>query len=270
MPSDQDPVAPEQPAARRRRPLRRVLPVAVVLVLVAVVLVSGWHTVLSLETLVRHRMAIDAFLTEHRVAGLAIYVAVYIGAVALSIPGAIWLTLAGGILFGAFAGTAATVVGATVGATIIFMVAQSAVGEGLLRRAGPRAARIAEGIRADAFHYLLFLRLVPAFPFFLVNLAAALVAVPLATFVTATMIGIIPATFAFSLAGAGLDSIIAAQAGSFQACLATGRSDCRIHFEPAQVLTPQLLAAFVALGVVALVPVAVRRWRTRRAPAPPQ
>ena len=188
----------------------------------------------------------------------------------LSVPGAIWLTLAGGILFGAFAGTAATVVGATVGATIIFMIAQSAVGEGLLRRAGPRAARIAEGIRADAFHYLLFLRLVPAFPFFLVNLAAALVAVPVATFVAATVIGIIPATFAFSLAGAGLDSIIATQAGSFRACVATGRGDCQIHFEPAQILTPQLLAAFVALGVIALVPVAVKRWRTRRAPAPPQ
>ena len=75
--------------------------------------------------------------------------------------------------------------GLVVGATIIFKIAQSALGEGLLRKAGPRAAKIAEGIQADAFNYLLFLRLVPAFPFFLVNLAAALVAMPLWTFVAA-------------------------------------------------------------------------------------
>jgi len=97
-----------------------------------------------------------------------------------------------------------------------------------------------------------------------VNLAAALVAMPLSTFIAATAIGIIPATFAFSLAGAGLDSVIAAQAASFQACVAAGRTDCRIHFDPTQVLTPQLVAALVALGIVALVPVVVKRWRARR------
>jgi uncharacterized membrane protein YdjX (TVP38/TMEM64 family) len=266
MPADQDLVAADKAAPSRRPLVRRLLPVAVVLALLAIVLLSDWRSALSLETLVRNRMAIDSFLAEHRLAGLAIYMAIYICAVALSVPGAVWLTLAGGILFGAFLGTTATVVSATIGATIIFRIAQSAFGEGLLRRAGPRAGKIAEEIRADAFHYLLFLRLVPAFPFFLVNLAAALVAMPLSTFVAATAIGIIPATFAFSLAGAGLDSIIAAQAASFQACVAAGRSDCRIHFEPAQVLTPKLVAALIALGLLALVPVVVKRWRARQAP----
>ena len=264
MPADQDLAAAPKTVPIRRPLLRRLLPVAVVLALVVVVLVSDWRSALSLETLVRHRMAIDAFLAEHRLAGLAIFMAIYIGVVALSVPGAVWLTLAGGILFGAFLGAAATIVSATIGASIIFKIAQSAVGEALLRRAGPRAGKIAEGIRADAFNYLLFLRLVPAFPFFLVNLAAALVAMPLSTFIAATAIGIIPATFAFSLAGAGLDSVIAAQAASFQACVAAGRTDCRIHFDPTQVLTPQLVAALVALGIVALVPVVVKRWRARR------
>jgi uncharacterized membrane protein YdjX (TVP38/TMEM64 family) len=209
-------------------------------------------------------MAIDAFMAEHRVAAVALYMLIYVAVVALSVPGAVWLTLAGGILFGAWVGAAATVVAATIGATIIFKVAQSAVGESLLRRAGPRAAKVAEDIRADAFSYLLFLRLVPAFPFFLVNLAAALVAMPLSTFVAATVIGIIPATFAFSLAGAGLDSVIAAQAASFQACTAAARTDCRVAFDPAQVLTPQLVAALVALGMIALLPVIVKRWRAHR------
>jgi uncharacterized membrane protein YdjX (TVP38/TMEM64 family) len=202
-------------------------------------------------------------MADYRLAALALYMLVYIVVVALSVPGAVWMTLTGGVLFGAFLGTAATVVSATIGAAIIFKVAQSAAGEGLLRRAGPRVARIAEGIRADAFCYLLFLRLVPAFPFFLVNLAAALVAVPLSTFIVATFVGIIPATFAFTLAGAGLDSVIAAQAASFEDCVTAGRSDCRIDFDPAQVLTPELIAALVALGIVALAPVVVKRRRAR-------
>jgi uncharacterized membrane protein YdjX (TVP38/TMEM64 family) len=264
MPADQELTAAPKTAARRWPAVRRLLLLVLVVALVAAVLMSDWRSAVSLETLVLHRMAIDAFMTEHRLAGLAIFMLLYIVVVALSVPGAVWLTLTGGILFGPFVGTAATVVSATIGASVIFKIAQSAVGETLLRRAGPRAAKVAEGIRADAFHYLLFLRLVPAFPFFLVNLAAALVAMPLPTFIAATMIGIIPATFAFSLAGAGLDSVIAAQAASFQACNDAGRADCRIHFDPTQVLTPQLVGALVALGIIALVPVVVKRWRARR------
>jgi uncharacterized membrane protein YdjX (TVP38/TMEM64 family) len=264
MPADQD-LAAVTPATRRGRSLlRRLAPVALLAALAALVLLSDWHSLLSLETLVRHRMAIDAFLAEHLLAAVALYMLVYIVVVALSVPGAVWLTLAGGALFGAMVGTVATVVSATVGATIIFKIAQSACGESLLRRAGPRVAKVAEDIRADAFNYLLFLRLVPAFPFFLVNLAAALVAMPLSTFVAATVIGIIPATFAFSLAGAGLDSVIVAQASSFQACIAAGRTDCRVDFDPTHILTPQLVAALVALGIIALVPIVVRRWRAHR------
>jgi uncharacterized membrane protein YdjX (TVP38/TMEM64 family) len=269
MPADRDITATADPPARRGAALRRLVPIAVVLALLLAVLLSEWRSALSLETLVRHRITIDAFLAEHWLAGIAIFMAAYIGVVALSVPGAVWLTLAGGILFGPFVGTAATVVSATIGAAIIFQIAQSAVGEALLRRAGPRATKVAEGIRADAFNYLLFLRLVPAFPFFLVNLAAALVAVPLPTFIAATAIGIVPATFAFSLAGAGLDSVLAGQAASFQACIAAGRTDCRVNFDPMQVLTPQLIAALIALGLLALLPVLVKRWRGRRQAASP-
>lgn len=264
MPADQDLAAPAKAPARGLMSWRRWLPVAIVLALAALVLLSDWRSVLSLETLVRNRMAIDAFLAEHRLAGLVIYMLLYIAVVALSVPGAVWLTLTGGFLFGVLIGAAATVVSATIGATIIFMIAQSAIGEALLRRAGPRAGRIAEDIRADAFNYLLFLRLVPVFPFFLVNLAAALVAMPLTTFVAATMIGVIPGTVAFTLAGAGLDSVIAAQASSFEACVAAGRTDCTVDFDPSHVLTPKLVAALVALGVIALIPVIVKRWRGRR------
>lgn len=254
-----------------RARLRRYAPIAVIVLAMVVVFATGAHRQVSLETLVRHRMAIDAFIAAHGVVAVAAFMAIYVIAVALSIPGAIFLTIAGGILFGVAVGGTATVVSATIGATIIFLVARSACGESLVRRAGPLACKLAEGFRADAFSYLLFLRLVPAFPFFLVNLAPALVGVKLSTFVAATLIGIIPATFAFAFFGSGLDSVIAAQEGIYRACLASGGTDCKLHFDLGMIATPRLLAALATLGVIALIPVIVKRLRARTAgsrPAP--
>lgn len=251
----------------RRASLKRYLPVALVALAMVVVFATGAHRQVSLETLVRHRMAIDAFIDAHAVAAVAVFMTAYVVVVALSIPGAVFLTVSGGILFGTLVGASATVVAATTGATIIFLVARSACGEGLLRRAGPLAGKIAAGFRADAFSYLLFLRLVPAVPFFLVNLAPALVGVKLSTFVTATFIGIIPATVAFSFFGSGLDSVIAAQEQIYRACLATGRTDCHLPFDLSMIVTPRLLAALAALGVIALVPVVVKRLRAKKAGA---
>jgi uncharacterized membrane protein YdjX (TVP38/TMEM64 family) len=274
-PTPADLSARPEPAAARgaclRARLRRFAPIAVVLLAMLAVFASGAHRHLSLETLVRHRMAIDAFMAHHMVAALGVFIAIYIVVVALSIPGALFLTITGGILFGALIGGAASVTGATVGATLIFLIARSACGENIVRRAGPLACKIAEGLRADAFSYLLFLRLVPAFPFFLVNLVPALAGVKLRTFMAATAIGIVPATFAFAFFGSGLDSVLAAQQGSYRACLAAGRGECPIHFDLGTLVTPQLLAAFAALGALALVPVVVKRLRrrhVRQSPAP--
>jgi uncharacterized membrane protein YdjX (TVP38/TMEM64 family) len=178
--------------------------------------------------------------------------------------GAVFLTLSGGFLFGVVVGASAAVIGATAGATLIFLLARTALGEPLLRRAGPRAQQLAQGFRDDAFSYLLFLRLVPVFPFFLVNLVPAFAGVRLAPFVAATALGVIPAALVYAFAGTGLDSVITAQKNSFQDCLAAGHADCRLTFDARDVLTPHLLGALVALGLLALVPVVVRRWRARR------
>ena len=254
--------------APRRASLKRYLPVALVVLAMAAVFATGAHRHVSLETLVRHRMAIDAFIDAHGVAAVAVFMTVYVVVVALSIPGALFLTIAGGILFGTLVGGAATVVAATIGATIIFLVARSACGESLFRRAGTLAHKIADGFRADAFSYLLFLRLVPAVPFFLVNLAPALVGVKLRTFVAATFIGIIPATVAFSFFGSGLDSVLAAQEKIYRTCLATGRTDCHLQFDLSMIVTPQLLAALATLAVIALIPVLVKRLRARNSARP--
>jgi uncharacterized membrane protein YdjX (TVP38/TMEM64 family) len=148
-----------RPASR----LRRFVPLAVIALAMIVVFATGAYRHVSLETLIRHRMAIDAFIEAHAIVAIAAFMAVYIVVVALSIPGAAFLTISGGILFGTFVGGIAAVIAATIGATIVFLVAKSACGENLVRRAGPLAGKLSEGFRADAFSYLLFLRLVPAF-----------------------------------------------------------------------------------------------------------
>ncbi len=252
------------PSPDRARSLtRRLTPLIVVVLLVGAAYAIVGHGGISLTALVRHRMAIDAFVSEYRVLAVLAYIALYTGAVALSVPGAVFLTVTGGFLFGLAVGASAAVIGATTGATLIFLVARTALGEPLLRRAGPRAAQLAQGFRDDAFSYLLFLRLVPAFPFFLVNLVPAFAGVRLAPFVTATALGIIPGALVYAFAGTGLDSVIAEQKNAYSDCLAAGRSDCQLSFDAKDVLTPQLIGALIALGLLALVPVIVKRLRAR-------
>ena len=239
------------------------MPLIAVVVLAVIGYLTIGRTGISLEALVRHRMAIDAFVSEHRVLAVLAYIGLYTVAVALSVPGAAFLTVSGGFLFGVVAGASAAVIGATMGATIIFLVARTALGEPLLRRAGPRAIKLAQGFRDDAFSYLLFLRLVPVFPFFLVNLVPAFAGVRLGPFVAATALGVIPAAFVYAFAGTGLDSVIVAQSHSHRDCLAAGRPDCAMSFDAKDILTPQLIGALVALGLLALVPVVVKRLRAR-------
>ncbi len=243
--------------------LGRLVPIGLIAAIMAVVFATGWQRELSLETLLRHRAALDVFVSENWLAAIASYAALYVVVVALSIPGASLLTIAGGVLFGAWVAAATAIVAATAGASLIFLAASGAFRDLLARRAGALAAKAAAGFRADAFNYLLFLRLVPAFPFWLVNIVPALVGVKLSTFVAATAIGIIPGTLVFAFVGEGFDSAIDAQSAAFQDCVASGRADCRLDFDIGAAFTPQLIAALVALGLLALLPVAVK-WRQRR------
>ena len=243
--------------------VRRLLPLLAIVAIAAAVYLTVGRGMISLESLVQHRAAIDTLVMSHQVLAILAYIGLYTVAVALSLPGATFLTVSGGFLFGLGLGAAAAVVGATAGATVIFLVARTALGEPLLKRAGPRAIKLAQEFREDAFSYLLFLRLVPAFPFFLVNLVPAFAGVGLVPFVTATALGIIPGAVAYAFAGTGLDSIIAAQKNAYDACMAGGRADCHLTFDATAILTPELIGALVALALLALVPVVVKRWRGR-------
>ena len=252
---------PETPVERSHHLARRLAPLAAAVALAGAAFYVLGRDGLSLEAMVRHRAEIDAFVAAHWALAVLTYIGIYIAVVALSVPGAIFLTVCGGFLFGLPVGAAAAALGATIGATIIFMLARTALCEPLLRRAGPRVTKLAQGFRDDAFSYLLFLRLVPAFPFFLVNLVPAFAGVRLLPFVTATAIGVIPGSAVYAFAGTGLDSVIAMQKQVYDACLAAGQVDCQFAFDAKDVLTPQLLGALVALGLLSLVPVVVRHLR---------
>jgi uncharacterized membrane protein YdjX (TVP38/TMEM64 family) len=244
---------------------KRWLPVAVIICLMAVAYGLGVHERISLQSIAAHREELRHFIASNWFQALVIYVLVYACAVALSIPGATLLTIVGGLLFGWLAGAIAAILAATAGATLIFLAAKTSLEEALTRKAGGLVNKIQEGFARDAFNYLLFLRLTPVFPFWLVNIAAALAQVRLRTFVGATLLGITPATFAFSFAGSGLDSIIEVQKAAYDACLARGdASPCTFDLQASRLVTPQILVVLGALGFVALLPIGLKRWRAKR------
>ena len=204
--------------------------------LVILLHVSGLGQLLSFEALGRHRAWLTGWVGANPVLAGLVYVGAYAGAVALSIPGAVVLTLAGGFLFGALAGTLLTVTGATIGAVLVFLLARAVLGPGVLDRFGETAQRLAAGIRRNAWSYLLVLRLVPLFPFVLVNLVPAFAGVALPVYAATTFIGILPGTAVFSLAGAGLGAVLEA-----------GQSpDLR------SILTPEIIAALLGLAALSL------------------
>lgn len=238
----------------------RYAPLALILLAMAAVFGTGSHRYLSLETFLEHRDRLQAFVTEHQNKALVLYMVVYVTVVTLSLPVGVFLTILGGFLFGWLVGGAAAVISATIGAVGIFLIARTSFGDVLFRRAGDRIQRLAEGFRQDAFSYLLFVRFVPIIPFWLTNLASALFGVRLRTFALATMIGVIPATYAFAVAGSGLDSIIEKQETARNACLAAGNADCGLDLGLRTLITPQIVVALVALGLLALIPVILRRF----------
>lgn len=225
--------------------LRRVVPLLVLAVLIAAAFAFRLDRYLTLEALKDHRALLLAFVEAHAFAAAIGFVFAYAAVVALSLPGATIMTLAGGFLFGVPLGATLTVIGATAGATLLFVIARSAFGDLLRQRAGPFLARMAEGFRKDAFSYLLFLRLVPAFPFWAVNLAPALLDMRLAPYVAATALGIVPGTTVYTAFGASLGQVF----------------DAGDEVRLKDVFSPTLIAALVGLGLLSLLPIALRRLR---------
>jgi uncharacterized membrane protein YdjX (TVP38/TMEM64 family) len=197
---------------------------------------------LTLESLKSNRARLEDLRLAHTVLFAAVFVLVYIVQTAFSLPGAAILSLAAGAIFGVLQGTVFIVTGATIGAILAFLVSRTLLRDWVVKKFGGRMEGIDRGLRENGLSYLLFLRLVPAFPFFLVNLACGVTGLPLRTYALGTLFGIMPGSLVFVNAGASLSAIESVR----------------------QVASPRVLGSFALLGLFALLPTIIDAVKKRR------
>lgn len=192
---------------------------------------------LSLDVLKANRDHLLGFTEDHYAPAVALFIVLYVAQTAFSLPGATLLTLTGGFLFGSLWAAFYVNIGATAGATLAFLAARYLLRDWVEQRFGHRLQAFQAGFARNAFNYLLTLRLIPLFPFFLVNLLSGLTRMNVGTYVAATALGIIPGSLAYTFAGRQLGTINSL----------------------AELASPRLLLAFTGLGLLFLLPVVYRR-----------
>ncbi len=229
--------------------VNKFVPLGVLAAGIAAFFALGLDQYVSFEALREHRDVLANFVADNPLVAPLAFMVIYAVVVALSLPGGAIMTIAGGFLFGTVLGTAWVVLSATLGATILFVIAKTSLGDLLRAKAGPWLKKMENGFKENALSYLLVLRLIPLFPFFVVNLVPAFLGVPLRTYVIGTLLGIVPGSFVFATVGAGLGSIF----DSNEAFTATG------------ILTPEIVTALVGLSLLSLLPVAYKAVAARRA-----
>jgi len=240
---------PSQASKTKRHSFRRFLPVLVLVAGLVMFFALGLDRYVSFEALQENREWLRAQVEANEVMAAMTLIVVYALVIAFSLPAGALLTIAAGFLFGTVVAASCVVVGATLGAAAVFLAARTAFADILRAKAGAGMRRMEAGFRENAWNYLLVLRLIPIFPFWLVNLVPAFLGVSLRTYVTATFIGIIPGTAVYASLGNGLGAIFAA-----------GETpDLRIIFDP------EVLLPILALAVLAVVPVVYKKVKARNA-----
>jgi uncharacterized membrane protein YdjX (TVP38/TMEM64 family) len=197
---------------------------------------------LTLTALKANRQTLLDYYATHKLIMVAGFMAIYIIQTALSLPGAAILSLAAGAIFGSIMGTVYANIAATAGATLAFLITRYLLRDVVLNKFGDKLEGMNRELEERGFSYLLFLRLVPLFPFFLINLAAGLTRLPLRTFFFGTMLGIIPGGFVYVNAGASLATIDSLSG----------------------IASPRVLGSFALLGLFALVPVLYNKFKSNR------
>jgi uncharacterized membrane protein YdjX (TVP38/TMEM64 family) len=215
--------------------------------LIVALLASGVLEHLTLAELSVRRAELTAFAQARPLLTVELYILIYATVVALSLPFALILTLTGGLLFGPWLGGIAAVTGATLGSALMFLTCRTAVGDWLRTKAGPRLIRIERAIQADAFTCVIALRLIPAFPIWIINIGAGLVDIPMRTFVVASFLGMIPSSLVYAGVGSGMGHALARG----------GPIDLTILTEP------QIWLPLLGLGLLSLTPLLYRRLRGR-------
>ena len=227
---------------------KRLIPLLVLVIGLVLFFVLGLHQYVSFTALRENRAALLTWVQHSRTLAAFTYMAIYTVAVAFSLPGGAVLSITGGFLFGALWGTVYIVISATLGATALFIIAKTAIGDVLRAKAGPWLHKMEAGFRDNALSYLLVLRLIPLFPFFVVNLVPAFLGIRLSTYVLGTFVGIIPGALVYATVGAGLGSIF----------------DAGGELSAKGILTPQILLALIGLAVLAMLPVIYQKIKARR------
>lgn len=228
--------------------MKRYLPIIILFAVGGIIYAMGWHNLLTFESLKANREILQAYVQNQFFLSVLLFIGLYVLVVTLSLPGAAILSISAGFLFGTALGTVLAVTSATIGACVIFMIAQSAFGENLTAKAGPWVDKMRKGFQKNAFSYLLSLRLVPLFPFFIVNLVPAILGMKLRSFALATGIGIIPGGFVYVSVGTGLGSIF----------------DSGETFSISSILTPEILIALTGLGLLSLFPTLMKQFRPEK------
>jgi len=245
----------ETPVAETAKPrltLTRLLPLLILGAGLVAFFALGLNKYLTLDLLKENRDVLKAWVHDHKTQAALAFIVAYIVVAAFSLPLGALLSVAGGFLFGSVFGAAWIVIGATIGSTILFLIAKTALGEPLRLRFAAQIKRMEDGFRANAFSYLLLLRLVPLFPFWLVNLAPAFLGVSAVTFVVTTFIGIIPGSFVFASIGNGLNALF--EAGE--------EPDLSLI---ALLSRPDFYIPIVGLVVLSLIPIAYRALAKKQA-----
>jgi len=228
---------------------RRLWPVYIILAGLGIALSQGWHELLTLEALSANAASLDAMVKENFLIVFVSYVAIYAAATTFMVPGSA-LTIGGGFLFGLALGTPATVIGATLGASILFFASQTSIGSVLRDVAGPFIEKMRAGFAENPVSYMFALRLIPLFPFAAVNIAPGLLGAKYRDYVLTTFFGIIPGTLAYTWIGAAVKGTL----------LEGGTPDIGS-------LASNFVPAFIALGLVSLLPVAYKKLFAKKVPA---
>jgi uncharacterized membrane protein YdjX (TVP38/TMEM64 family) len=223
------------------------LPIAILLIIAGLLFYFGLFHYLTFDSLKTHRQLLLNWTAQHYIQAVLLYSLIYIITVACSIPGATILTLAGGFLFGWLLGSLYVVVSATLGAVLLFLAVKLAFREWMLKRTSRWIKRMEKGFQQNAFSYLLFLRFIPLFPFWLVNIIPALLGVRLRTFFVATFLGIIPGSMVYVSVGNGLGKIFDQNK----------TPDFSIIFSPA------IFLPLIGLAVLSLLPVGYRIYKRK-------
>lgn len=239
---------PRVDGAAKRFSLKRMLPLLILVIGLVLFFAFDLGHYLSWEVVAEYQDWLLGQVAAYGFLAYLIFLVIYAVVTAFSIPLGWVLTVVGGFLFGTVAAAVTVIFGATVGAVCLFLAARYAFYDVLHAKAGPAVLKMEQGFRENALSYLLVLRLVPLFPFWLVNLVPALLDVPLRIYVIATFVGIIPGTFVYASVGNGLGEILAAGE----------RPDAYIIFEP------HVLIPILGLAVLALIPVFYKAWKARK------